>query len=231
MTSLRIPFRHLFRIVTAVAALGLIWLVWQPVYTTLGDDVVQVSDAARLAALGPGTQFLLQGTAAPLGPSARQWQKRFAYVHRERKDFAGGPTKDQRVVEVENWRPALRFIWSEGTIELAADSYGLDYAPRVPRRFWPRKWLGTKRVDDWHKSSAGLRAGDAVCAYGRVSASGLPQVEELMQWPVKEVVAQIGHENRFRRGLTFAWKIVLSLGCIVYGLPRCKKQQSFAITA
>lgn len=229
--SSRTLFGNLIRLVVAGAALTLIWVVWQPVYFTLGEDVVQVSDAAGLNALAPATLFLLQGTAVPAAPSDRQWQGRFAYVHRERKDFAGGPSKDQRVVDVDNWRPALRFIWSGGILDLPANSYGLNYAPRVPGRFWPRKWLGTKPVEDWHPSSTGLRAGNPVCAYGRVSASGQPQIKEVMQWPVKEVVAQIGHENRFRRGLTFAFKLVLSLGCVAYGLPRWKKQKTSAFTA
>jgi hypothetical protein len=192
------------------------------VYFILAEDIAQPREAAQLDGLAPGTEFILQGAAEPITPPEKAWQGRFAYVHRERKDFAGGPSKDQRVVDVENQRPALRFNWSGGTIMLAAESYGLEYAPRIERRFWPRKWLWTKRVDDWHRTSTGFRAGEAACAYGRVTAGGQPQIEELMQWPLREVAARIGYENRFRSWLTIGFKAVLTLGCLACALPRSK---------
>lgn len=226
MTAVRRLFGNLIRAVVAAGALWLIWMVWRPVYFTLSDRVVQVGDEAQLAALAPGTEFLLQGKVEPIVASDQPWQGRFAYVHRERKDFPGGPSKDQRVVDVVNWRPALRFIWSGRAVVLSEAGYGLEYAPRVPRRFWPRKWLGTKRVDDWHQTSTGFRPGEAACAYGRVTADGQPRIEELMQWPVREIVARIGSENRLRHGLTLAFKLVLSLGCVACGLPRWKERST-----
>lgn len=218
-------FENLIRAAVAVAALGLIWIVWRPVYFTLSDKVVPVTDAAEFAALSPGTEFLLQGTVEPVASTDHQWQGRFTFVHRERKDFINGPTKDQRVVDVENWRPALRFIWNGVDVVLPTNGYSLQYAPHVERRFWPRKWLGTKRVDDWHQTSTGFRAGEAALAYGHVTAGGQPQVEELMQSPMREVAARIGYENRVRQWLTLGFKLVLSLACLSLGLPRWKRDE------
>lgn len=224
MTASRRLFGNLIRAAIGVAALWLIWMVWRPVYFTLSEDVVQVVDETELAVLTTGTEFILQGTVEPVAPSGNQWQGRFAFVHRERKDFAGGPSKDQRVVDVENQRPALRFIWSGGIFVLSADTYGLEFAPHVKRRFWPRKWLGTKRVDDWHQTSTGFRAGESACAYGRVNGGGHPQIEELMQWPLRDVVTRIGSDNRFRHWLTIGFKLFLSLICVACAMPRGKAE-------
>lgn len=231
MTTSRRLFGNLIRAAVAAAALWLIWIVWRPVYFTLSDKVVQVADATVLRTLAPGTEFLLQGTVEPVASTDHQWQGRFTFVHRERKDFAGGPSKDQRVVDVENWRPALRFNWQGGDVVLPTDGYGLEYAPHVERRFWPRKWLGTKRVDDWHQTSTGFRPGEAALAYGRVTAAGQPQVEELMQSPMREVAARIGHENRVRQWLTLGFKLVLSLFCLSLGLPRWKRDEISPVAA
>jgi hypothetical protein len=209
-------------VIIAGAALWLIWIVWRPVYFIMGENVVQVGGKAELATLAPETEFLLQGKVEPVVRSEHEWQGRFTFVHRERKDFAGGPSKDQRVVDVENWRPALRFNWAGGALVLPENGYSLTYAPQVERRFWPRKWLGTKRVDDWHQTSTGFRAGEAAMAYGQVTAEGQLQVVELMQWPLKSVVDRIGHENRLRRWLTIAFKCALTFFCLVYALPRSR---------
>lgn len=222
MKAVRNLIGTLGRLALAAAALWLIWIEWRPAYFTLADNVVQVEEATGLTGLAPGTEFVLPGTVEPIAPPERSWQGRFTYVHRERKDFAGGPSKEQRVVDVENQRPALRFIWHGGILLLAAEGYGLQYAPRVEPRFWPRKWLGTKRVDDWHKTSTGFRIGEVACAYGRVTSGGQPQIEELMQWPLQASVARIAAENRLRSGLMIGFKIVLTLGCLVCALPRWK---------
>lgn len=104
----------------ALGALVMIWVVWQPQYFTLPEDVVVAEDESDLTGLAAGTRFLLAGTVEPAEPPERWWQGRFTYRHRERRDFAGGPTKDQRVVDGEDRRPALRFVGSEGTWLLPA---------------------------------------------------------------------------------------------------------------
>ena len=211
---------NLARVAVAATVLWLIWMEWRPAYFTLADNIAQISEATELTSLPPGTEFVLQGTVEPVVPPPQPWQGRFAYVHRERKDIPGGPSKEQRVVEVKNQRPALRFIWSGGVLLLTAENYGLEYAPQVERRFWPRKWLWTKRVDDWHQTSTGFRIGETACAYGRVTLGGQPQIEELMQWPLRESVARISAQNRLRWWLTTGFKTALTLGCLVYATPR-----------
>ncbi|MCC6414324.1 MAG: hypothetical protein IT582_00220, partial [Opitutaceae bacterium] len=174
------------RLVFVATALGLIWGVWRPCYFSLNEIMRRPGSADELKTLRTGEYFLIEGTVKPTGGDLREWQGRFVYVHRMFKDV-GTHTKDRRVVELEKWRPAVAFIWRDGTLMLSANSYELNHAPRIQPRFWPRKWLWTTRVDDWHESSRGFMAGEAALAYGKMNAEG-PRIEMLMQSPLREVV-------------------------------------------
>ena len=216
-------FRNLGRMLAAAAALWLVWVVWQPTYFTLPAEVARPRSAETLAALPLGSAFLLEGVVRPGEPSDHAWQERFAYVHRKRMDLSTGAGRDQRVVDVEDWRPALILDWQGGAMRFPAGGYSLEHAPVVVPRWWPRKALWTTRVDDWHKSSTGFRVGEAALAYGRVEEGGRPRVEKLMESPLEKVAARIGYENRLRRGLVLAFKIGLTLFCVAYGMPRRAK--------
>ena len=215
--------RHLGRALVAAVALWLVWVVWQPTYFTLPDDLVRPRSAEDLGALRPDATFLLEGVVKPAEPSEHAWQGRFAYLHRQRQDLSTGVGREQRVVDVEDWRPALDFTWEGGVMRFAADAYRIDHAPAIVPGWWPRKALGLARVDDWHKSSTGVRVGEAALAFGHVREDRTPDVEHLMASPVEKVVAKIGYENRLRRGLVLAFKIGLTLFCVAYGMPRRAK--------
>lgn len=214
---------NLVRLLVAAGALWLVWVVWQPTYFNLPQDLARPSEAKELTALKPGTAFLLEGVVKPAQPSEHAWQGRFAYVHRERKDLSTGAGREQRVVDVEDWRPALVFDWTGGAMRFPAGGYSLEHAPAIEPRWWPRKALGLARVDDWHKSSTGFRVGEAALAFGHVRADGTPGVEHLMASPVEKVVAKIGYENRLRRGLVLGFKVVLTLFGVAYAMPRWAK--------
>ena len=167
-----------------------------------------------------GGPFLIDGVVEPVEGEGRDWQGRFAFVHRQRKDLSTGLTREQRVVDIEDWRPGLELSWGGGIWRIPSGSYGLEHAPVIKPRWWPRKALGTMRVDDWHRSSTGFRQGEAALALGRVQPDGVPRIEQLMASPVEKVVAKIGYENCLRYGMVLAFKVVLSLFCLAYGLPR-----------
>ena len=219
MKSLRPLLANLGRMLVAGGALWLVWVVWQPTYFTLPDDLVRPRSAEDLGALRPDATFLLEGVVKPAEPSEHAWQGRFAYLHRQRQDLSTGVGREQRVVDVEDWRPALDFTWEGGVMRFAADAYRIDHAPAIVPGWWPRKALGLARVDDWHKSSTGFRVGETALALGRVEESGRPRVEQLMAAPLETVAAKIGYENRMRRGLVLMFKIALTVFCVGYGLP------------
>ena len=223
MKSLRPLLANLGRMLVAGGALWLIWVVWQPTYFSLPEDLARPRDAQELMRLTPGSAFLLEGVVKPAESSDHAWQGHFAYVHRERKDLSTGAGREQRVVDVEDWRPALDFAWQGGSMRFPAGGYSLDHAPTIEPRWWPRKALGLARVDDWHKSSTGFRVGEAALAFGHVREDRTPDVEHLMASPVEKVVAKIGYENRLRRGLVLAFKIGLTLVCVAYAMPRWTK--------
>jgi|GEM_PF-1515726 len=216
-TSLLRP-GYLARLMFTGTMLWLLWGVWRPVYFSLADTLARPETAAALAALEAENFFLIEGKVQPLAEPVREWQGRFAFLHRQYKDV-GVQTKEQRVVDLEYWRPALRFTWTGGSMTLPADSYGLEHAPRIKPRFWPRKWLGTTRVDDWHESSRGFRAGAAALAYGSLDETKRPRVKLLLQTPLETVTNEIGHTNRMRQGLVLAAKIMLSLFVLSLCLP------------
>ncbi len=215
---------YLVRVALAATVLGLLWVVWQPSYFTLPEELTRPRSRAELAALPPGSLFLIEGRVEPRSSMpGLEWQGRFAYLHRQFKDVGIG-TKEQRVVVIAQHRPALAFVWTDGEVwQLPTDSYELKHAPRVKARFWPRKWLGTTRVDDWHESSTGFRAGEAALAYGRVGAAGGAQVEMLLESPVSVVEIRIGRENTARQRLVLAAKIMLSLFSLSLIVPRWRK--------
>ncbi len=210
---------NLGRAFGAIVGLGLVWVGWQPTYFNLPEDLARPASVSALAALEVGATFLIDGVVEPVEGESRDWQGRFAFVHRQRKDLSTGLSREQRVVDIEDWRPALELSWAGGTWRIPAVSYGLEHAPVIKPRWWPRKAFGTMRVDDWHKSSTGFRRGEEALALGRIQADGVPRIERLMASPVEKVVAKIGYENRLRYGMVLAFKVVLSLFCLAYGLP------------
>src|SRR5690606_5159948 len=156
-----------------------------PGLKTLPSDLASPQASEELQRLPMGQAFVLEGWVEPVdvlpGPA---WQGRFAYVHKQRQDLRGTGGQTVRIVTVEDHRPAVRWNWAGERWILPAGSYTLDHAPRVSPRFWPRKWLWTTRVDDWHASSTGLRAGEAAIALGRIVADGQPLITDLLQVPL-----------------------------------------------
>jgi len=212
--------RNLVKALAAAGALWLIWFGWSPAYFTLPKDLARPADGPALAALPSGTAFAIEGHVEPTEAAPHEWQGRFAFVHRMRRNVGGSSSKETKVVEIGNHRPALHFRWSGGIWTLAAKSYGLKHAPPVKPRFWPRKWLWTTRVDDWDRSSEGFRPGEAALAYGHIDDAGKPRVEMLMQAPLEAAAAEIGSENRTRRTLLIAAQLVLTLFVAGIVLPR-----------
>jgi len=192
------------RLLLAAAALFVVW-AWMPEQRDpLPAHVAEPADADALAALPADTAFLLAGTLEVSGDAtAPPWQGRDVYVHRARRDHGGhGSSRHLRVDVVAQRRPAVRFHWAGGTVDIAADSYRLEHAPRIEP---------ADRGDRWDRSSRGFRDGDTALALGRTGDDGRYWVESLLQWPLYAVQGDIASEHRKRMRLVIAAKIVATL--------------------
>lgn len=210
-------FAWWLRLVLVGAALWLLWVEWRPAVRPWSEDLARPKSAEELRQLPVGRDFLIAGRVEPLaGAPVREWQGRFAFRHRQRQDLSGSGGKTVRVVTVAEHRPALRWAWAGGVWELPANSYGLENAPQIEPRFWPRKWLWTARVDDWDRSSTGFRSGEAALALGRIAADGRPLIVELLPGSLAQANAQWQSVERPRSVLILAVKLVLTLGLLLW---------------
>ncbi len=207
----------------AGVALWLLWVVWRPAADVEWAKVEQPQNMAAVSQLPVGTAFLIRGRVEPMPDDVvREWQGRFVFRHRQRRDLSSSSGKTVRVVTVAEHRPALRWVGEGGEWVLPADSYGLARAPRIEPRFWPRKWLWTTRVDDWDRSSTGFSSGEEALALGRIAADGTPMVVELLPGSLEQADAQWQAVERPRFWLILAVKLVLSLGLLLWLLRRPK---------
>lgn len=216
------PRPSLWRLLPASLGLLVVWL-WAPrTVSPLPPGTVQPASAQELAALPASTYFLLAGVirvnagadgTATDGASAPQaasrasanadaagavWQGRAVYVQRKRIDHGGGGTSRHQTVDVvAQHRPALQFIWPGGRIGVAADSYGLDHAPRIEPAW----------NDAWDRSSRGLRDGEAALALGYVDQRR-HRIDALMAAPLSAVHDDIRNERRKRDYLLLAARII-----------------------
>lgn len=204
--------------------LWLLWVEWRPAGRPWPEDLDRPASAEELRRLPVGRGFLLSGRVEPL-PDApvREWQGRFVFRHRQRQDLSTSGGKTVRMVTVAEHRPALRWVWAGGAWEIPADSYGLENAPRIEPRFWPRKWLWTTRVDDWDRSSTGIRAGETVWVRGEAGASGAPVVTEIWGDPWEPILARQAGDERMRRWLIFGAKVVASVFALALLVPRWRR--------
>jgi hypothetical protein len=197
--------------------LWLAWVEWRAADRPWPEDLAQPTSAEELRRLPPGRDFLLSGRVEPLPrASVWEWQGRFVFRHRQRQDLSDSGGKTVRVVTVAEHRPALRWVWDGGAWEVPAESYGIEHAPRIEPRFWPRKWLWTARVDDWDRSSTGFRPGEDALALGRIAADSRPMIAELLPGSLERANAQWQSVERPRFFLILAVKLVLTLGLLLW---------------
>lgn len=216
-------FTWWLRLVLVGAVLWLLWVEWRPPARPWPEDLARPTSDEELRRLPVGRDFLLSGRVEPLpGAPGRTWQGRFAFRHRQRQDQSSSSGKTVRVVTVVEHRPALRWVWAGGAWEVSADSYGIEHAPRIEPRFWPRKWLWTARVDDWDRSSTGFKPGDDALALGRMAADGRPVIRELLPGEMEQAITQWQTVERPRFWLILAVKLALSLGLLLWLLRRPK---------
>lgn len=214
-------FAWWLRLMLVGAGLGLLWMQWRPVTHAWPEDLARPTDDEELRRVPAGRAFLLSGRVEPLpGAPVRAWEGRFVFRHRQRQDQSGRSGKTVSVVTVAEHRPALRWVWAGGTWVLPADSYGLENAPRIEPRFWPRKWLWTTRVDDWDRSSRGFRPEEAALALGEIRPDGRPLITALVSADEAAVVADLGRQNRARWWLTVAAKTGLTVLALALCLGR-----------
>lgn len=212
---------RIWRIIVAGLLLWLLWVEWRPHARAWPTELARPQTAEELDALATGREFLIQGRVEPLpGLPPREWQGRFVFRHRQRQDDSGGGGKTVRLVTVAEHRPALRWVWAGGSRELAAEGYGIDYAPRIEPRFWPRKNLWLSRVDDWDRSSTGFRVGETALALGRIGADGSPEIVDLLPGELEQAGARWQQVERPRVTLIFAVKLVFTLGLLGWALRR-----------
>ncbi len=177
---------------------------WTPdVPSPLPAAYAQPVDMQALTSLPADTPFLLtatvQVTADTVGTS---WQGREVFLHRAQRDLGGRGTSRHIVVEtIAQRRPSLQLHWNDGVIAVAADSYRLDFAPRIEPRW----------NDAWDRSSRGFRNGDTALALGRTGPGGRYWVESLLQAPLSSVHEDIRHGQRPRQRLTLAAQLAASL--------------------
>lgn len=211
IATVRTRHASAWRLLPAGALLYALW-TWQPATPVpLPDGTVQPADAAALAALPVDTPFLIEGSVHLANAAAAlPWQGRTIYMQRKRIDQGGQGGSRHHVVEtIARQRPALHFHWNATRIPVAADSYGLDNAPRITP-----KWN-----DSWDRSSRGFRDGDAALALGRTGNDGHVRIESLLETPLATVQADISHEHRTRLRLTIAAKIIATLLALAWLSP------------
>lgn len=189
--------------IPAGAALVAIWS-WTPsAPVPLPVHYAEPGDLQALASLPADMPFLIAGTLQVAeDPKQQPWQGRDVYLHRERRDLGGRGTSRHIVVEtIEQRRPALQLQWNGSIIEIAADSYRLDFAPRIEPR----------RGNAWDRSSRGFRNGDGALALGRTGRNGTYWIESLLDAPLSAVEDDIRHTRKPRMRLILAAKLIASL--------------------
>lgn len=156
-----------------------------------------------MASLVPDTPFLIRGTLQLAEDAAGQpWQGRDVYLHRAQRDLGGwGASRHIVVQTIEQQRPALLLHWDGESIDIAANSYRLDFAPRIE----------PGRNGNWDRSSRGFRNGDQALALGRTGADGRYWIESLLASPLEAVHEDIHLVQRPRLMLVLAAKIMASL--------------------
>lgn len=189
--------------IPAAAALVAIWS-WQPAAPIpVPANHAEPVDAQALASLAPDTPFLIRGTLQMTEDAAGQpWQGRDVYLHRAQRDLGGwGASRHIVVQTIEQQRPALLLHWDGGSIAVAANSYRLDFSPRIE----------PGRNGNWDHSSRGFRNGDQALALGRTGADGRYWIESLLASPLGAVYEDIRLAQRPRLVLVLAAKIMVSL--------------------
>lgn len=214
-------FTWWLRLMLVGVMLWLLWVEWRPADRPWPANLAQPATGEALRRLPVGRDFLISGRVEPLPElSMREWQGRFVFRHRQRQDLSSSSGKTVRVVTVAEHRPGLRWVWAGGAWDIPADSYGLENAPRIEPRFWPRKWLWTARVDDWDRSSTGFRRGEAALALGRIAPDGRPVVRELLPGSIEQAVEQWQAVERPRFWLNVIVKLALSLVMLAWVFRR-----------
>ena len=211
IATVRTRHTSAWRLLPASALLYALW-TWQPATPVpLPDGTVQPADAAALAALPAGTPFLIEGNVHLANAAAAlPWQGRTIYIQRKRIDQGGqGSSRHQAVETITRQRPALHFHWNATRIPVAADSYGLDNAPRITP-----KWN-----DSWDRSSRGFRDGDAALALGHTGDDGHVRIESLLETPLAAVQKGIRSEHHNRVWLIVAAKIIATLLVLAWLSP------------
>ena len=189
--------------IPAAAALVAIWS-WQPAAPIpVPANHAEPVDAQALASLAPDTPFLIRGTLQMTEDAAGQpWQGRDVYLHRAQRDLGGrGASRHIVVQTIEQQRPALLLHWDGGSIAVAANSYRLDFAPRIE----------PGRNGNWDRSSRGFRNGDQAMALGRTGADGRYWIESLLVSPLGAVYEDIRLAQRPRILLALAAKLIVSV--------------------
>ncbi len=134
--------------------------------------------------------------------AGQPWQGRDVYLHRAQRDLGGwGASRHIVVQTIEQQRPALLLHWDGGSIAVAANSYRLDFSPRIE----------PGRNGNWDHSSRGFRNGDQALALGRTGADGRYWIESLLASPLGAVYEDIRLAQRPRLVLVLAAKIMVSL--------------------
>lgn len=156
-----------------------------------------------MASLAPDTPFLIRGTLQLTEDVAGQpWQGRDVYLHRAQRDLGGRSASRHIVVQtIEQRRPALLLHWDAGSIDIAANSYRLDFAPRIE----------PGRNGNWDRSSRGFRNGNQALALGRTGADGRYWIESLLASPLEAVHEDIRRVQRPRILLALAAKLIASV--------------------
>lgn len=202
MSAAGFPAR-LGRLAVSAAVLWAVWFAWSPAPPPLPEGIAVPDSPEALARLGPGGEFLLEGTLHPAAAAPRTWQGRFVYLRREhaKEDQLGA-----RVLRVvEDARPAVRLRSGAGEWVLPAEGYELRAAPRIP----PHPWHARTQVN------AGFRPGDPAVARGVVGPAG-PEIRALGVGPLAEYRRHIAAQTRTRGLLVGGARILVSLFVLAY---------------